>query len=68
MTAYALVTGTLFRPAGQRVSKNGKPFVTATIRATHSWGCRERDAEPYSLRLIEALRAARASLVAYCTA
>jgi single-stranded DNA-binding protein len=33
MTAYALVTGTLFRPPEQRTSKNGKPFVTATLKA-----------------------------------
>jgi single-stranded DNA-binding protein len=33
MTAYALVTGTLFRAPEQRTSKNGKPFVTATLVA-----------------------------------
>ena len=33
MTAFALVTGPLFRAPEQRVSKAGKPYVTATIRA-----------------------------------
>jgi single-stranded DNA-binding protein len=33
MTAFAIVTGALFRAAEQRTSKAGKPFVTATIRA-----------------------------------
>jgi single-stranded DNA-binding protein len=33
MTAYALITGTLFRPPEQRTSKNGKPFVTATLKS-----------------------------------
>jgi single-stranded DNA-binding protein len=32
MTAYALVTGTLFRPP-ERTSKSGKAFVTATLVA-----------------------------------
>jgi hypothetical protein len=33
MTAYALVTGMLFRAPEQRTSKNGNPFVTATLKA-----------------------------------
>jgi single-stranded DNA-binding protein len=33
MTAFAIVTGSLFRAPEQRTSKTGKPFVTATIRA-----------------------------------
>lgn len=33
MTAFAIVTGILFKPPEQRTSKTGKPFVTATIRA-----------------------------------
>jgi single-stranded DNA-binding protein len=33
ITAYALITGTLFRALERRTSKAGKPFVTATIRA-----------------------------------
>ena len=33
MTAFALVTGTLFRAPEQRTSKNGRAFVVATIRA-----------------------------------
>jgi hypothetical protein len=33
MTAFAIVTGSLFRAPEQRTSKAGKPFVTATIRA-----------------------------------
>ena len=33
MTAFAIVTGVLFRVPEQRTSKAGKPFVTATIRA-----------------------------------
>lgn len=33
MTAHVLVSGTLFREPEQRISKAGKPFVTATIRA-----------------------------------
>ena len=33
MMAHVLVAGTLFRAPGQRTSKAGKPFVTATIRA-----------------------------------
>jgi hypothetical protein len=32
MTAHVLITGTLFRAPEPRTSKNGKPFVTATIR------------------------------------
>lgn len=32
MTAYCLVTGTLFRAPEQKISKTGKPFVVATIR------------------------------------
>jgi single-stranded DNA-binding protein len=33
MSSYAIVTGTLFRPPEQRTSKNGNPFVTATLKA-----------------------------------
>ena len=33
MSAYALISGQLFRAPEQRTSKAGKPFVTATIRA-----------------------------------
>jgi hypothetical protein len=33
MSAHALISGQLFRAPEQRVSKAGKPFVTATIRA-----------------------------------
>jgi single-stranded DNA-binding protein len=33
MSAFAIVTGPLFRAPEQRTSKAGKPFVTATIRA-----------------------------------
>ena len=33
MSAFAIVTGALFRAPEQRTSKAGKPFVTATIRA-----------------------------------
>jgi single-stranded DNA-binding protein len=33
MTAQVLVTGALFRQAEQRMSKAGKPFVTATLKA-----------------------------------
>jgi hypothetical protein len=33
LTAYCLITGTLFRAPEQKVSKTGKPFVVATIRA-----------------------------------
>jgi hypothetical protein len=33
MTAFAIVTGSLFRAPEQRTSKAGKPYVTATIRA-----------------------------------
>jgi single-stranded DNA-binding protein len=33
LTAHVLVTGTLYRAPEQKVSKAGKPFVTATIRA-----------------------------------
>ncbi|MCI0598593.1 MAG: single-stranded DNA-binding protein [Beijerinckiaceae bacterium] len=32
MSAFAIVTGLLFRPPEQRTSKAGKPFVTATLR------------------------------------
>ena len=32
MTAYTLVSGVLFRDPEQRMSKAGKPFVTATMR------------------------------------
>ena len=34
MSAHALVTGTLYRDLVMRTSKTGKPFVTATIRAS----------------------------------
>jgi single-stranded DNA-binding protein len=33
MIAFALVTGSLWKPPEQKTSKAGKPFVTATIRA-----------------------------------
>lgn len=33
MSAHVLVSGTLFRAPEQKVSKSGKPFVVATIRA-----------------------------------
>jgi single-stranded DNA-binding protein len=33
MSAFAIVTGALFKAPEQRTSKAGKPFVTATIRA-----------------------------------
>jgi single-stranded DNA-binding protein len=32
MTAFALVSGVLFRAPEQKISKAGKPFVTATIK------------------------------------
>jgi single-stranded DNA-binding protein len=32
LTAFAIVTGSLFRAPEQRTSKAGKPYVTATIR------------------------------------
>lgn len=33
MSAHVLITGTLYRAPEQKVSKAGKPFVVATIRA-----------------------------------
>jgi single-stranded DNA-binding protein len=33
LTAHVLVTGSLYRAPEQKVSKTGKPFVVATIRA-----------------------------------
>jgi single-stranded DNA-binding protein len=33
MSAFAIVTGAVYRAPEQRTSKAGKPFVTATIRA-----------------------------------
>ena len=33
MSTYVLVSGSLFRPPEQRTSKNGNPFVTATLKA-----------------------------------
>jgi Single-strand binding protein family len=33
MTAFALVTGTIFRAPIQKISKAGKPFTTCTVRA-----------------------------------
>jgi hypothetical protein len=33
MSAFALVTGILYRGPEQRTSKTGKPFVTATLKA-----------------------------------
>ncbi len=36
MTAYVLITGTLFRPPEQRTSKYGLPFATATLRVKYS--------------------------------
>jgi single-stranded DNA-binding protein len=32
MTAFAIVTGSLFKAPEQRTSKTGRPYVTATIR------------------------------------
>lgn len=32
MTAYALITGALFRAPEQKTSKSGKPYATATIK------------------------------------
>ena len=32
MTAIALITGAIFKPPEQRISKAGKPFVVTTIR------------------------------------
>ncbi len=40
MTAHALVTGTLFRAPESRTSKNGKNFVSATIKAREGEGFR----------------------------
>jgi hypothetical protein len=34
MTIQALVTGALFRASEQKTSKSGRPFWTATIKAT----------------------------------
>jgi hypothetical protein len=39
MTAFAIVTGSLFKAPEQRTSKAGKPFVTATTRVKDSDGC-----------------------------
>jgi single-stranded DNA-binding protein len=33
MTAYALITGTVFRAPTQRTSKAGKPFTVCTVKA-----------------------------------
>jgi hypothetical protein len=33
MTAFILITGTLFKPAERRTSKAGKVFVVATVKA-----------------------------------
>lgn len=33
MTTYALLSGALFRAPERRMSKAGKPFVTATLKA-----------------------------------
>ena len=33
MTAFAIVTGSLFKAPSLRASKTGRPYVTATIRA-----------------------------------
>jgi single-stranded DNA-binding protein len=33
MTAFVLITGTLFRPAEQKTSQAGKRYVTATMKA-----------------------------------
>jgi single-stranded DNA-binding protein len=33
MTAFAIVTGSMFKAPEQRTSKTGRPYVTATIRA-----------------------------------
>jgi single-stranded DNA-binding protein len=33
MTAFALVTGTLFRPPLQKISKAGKPYTVCTVKA-----------------------------------
>ena len=34
MSAYALISGTIFREPQQRVSQSGKQYVVATIKAT----------------------------------
>jgi single-stranded DNA-binding protein len=34
MTAFAIITGSLFKNPEQRDSKAGKPFVTATLKVT----------------------------------
>jgi hypothetical protein len=33
MTAFVLITGTLFRPAEQKISQAGKKYVAATVKA-----------------------------------
>jgi single-stranded DNA-binding protein len=33
MSVFALVTGTIFRPPIQKISKAGKPFTTCTVKA-----------------------------------
>jgi hypothetical protein len=33
VSAHVLLTGSLYRPPEQRISKAGKPFVTATLKA-----------------------------------
>jgi single-stranded DNA-binding protein len=33
MTAYALITGTIFRPAQSKMSKAGRPYASCTIKA-----------------------------------
>jgi hypothetical protein len=33
MTVFALVTGVVFRPAVQKISKTGRPFTTCTVKA-----------------------------------
>jgi single-stranded DNA-binding protein len=36
MTIYALVQGSLFRPAEARISKNGRAFLSAMVRTKES--------------------------------
>jgi single-stranded DNA-binding protein len=33
MTAFALVTGTIFRPPVQKTAKSGRPFTSCTVKA-----------------------------------
>jgi Single-strand binding protein family len=56
MSARAIVSGALHKPAEFRASKNGKPFATFTIRENLNGATRWWQAIAFSENMIEALK------------